>query len=140
MKILSDAEHKKLKEKADNYDAVVNAVVASGEGITPEDVNPDVIAQALNTAGDDPDSDTRVSTLETEVRNLTAERDNLKAEVEELRILPGSESVTTKKPLAESSAVVSDELLDFANKNKGNTLSIAAKMVESGFVNTKLKN
>lgn len=40
-------EYKLLKAAADNYDAVVQAVLAASDGITAEEVTPDVISEML---------------------------------------------------------------------------------------------
>lgn len=110
-----------------------------------DDVTPEFIQEGLQASDNKSDNadealSTRITELETEVQTLTetvttltTERDNLQTENAELRELPGAESVTADKPAAELSAIVTDDLLDFANKNKGNTAAIAAKMVETGF-------
>lgn len=142
MKFLKDDEFASLKAKADNYDSIVNAVVAGNESLTAEDVTPEVIQAAIENAGDNADDtlssqitqlETEIQTLNETITTLTTERDNLQTENAELRELPGTESVTTTKPATETSTIVTDDLLDFATKNKGNTAAIAAKMVETGF-------
>lgn len=145
MKFLKDDEFASLKAKADNFDSIVSAVVAGNESLTAEDVTPEVIQAAIENEGEQVlANDTRITELEAEVQalnetvtTLTSERDNLNTENAELRELPGAESVTTLKPTVEVTAVVSDDLLDFSNKNAGNTRAIAAKMLESGFVTPK---
>ena len=146
MKFLKDDEFASLKAKADNYDSIVNAVVAGNDSLTAEDVTPEVIQAAIENVGDNADDtlssqitelQTEIQTLTETVTTLTTERDTLQTENAELRELPGAESVTTAKPAIEATAVVTDDLLSFANANAGNTRAIAAKMVESGFVNLK---
>lgn len=142
MKWLKDEEHAALKQKADNYDAVVQSILAKNENLKAEDVTPEVIENALNdTGGNDAGSGEKITQLETQVNNLQeqlntvkGERDALQTEVEELRELPGSDSVTVKNPKAEPSAEATDDVLEFARANAGNILAIAAKMQESGLV------
>ncbi|GEM_PF-247923 len=144
MKFLKDDEFASLKAKADNYDSIVNAVVAGNESLTAEDVTPEVIQAAIENVGDNADEtlsseiitnqQTEIQSLTETVRTLTTERDNLQTEVEELRVLPGAESVTTVKPAAEINAETTDTVLEFAQKNKGNTLAIAAEMKKAGLV------
>jgi len=140
-KILSSSAYAVLKEKADNFDKVVNSVVAKNDDLKPEDVTLEVIEAAISneeTAGD-PAADTRVTTLEGtveqlngQITSLTTERDDLASQVAALSELPGAESVSTAKPEAEASAVETDTILEFASKNKGNTLAIAAEMERLG--------
>lgn len=142
MKCLKDEEHAALKQKADNYDAVVQSILAKNENLKAEDVTPEVIENALNDAdGDDAGTSEKINQLQSKADNLqeqlntvTGERDALQTEVEELRELPGADSVSTKKPKAEASAVVTDDLLSFAQSNKGNTMGILAKMKEDGIL------
>lgn len=144
MKFLKDDEFASLKAKADNYDSIVNTVVAGNESLTAEDVTPEVIQAAIENVGDNADEtlssgiitdqQTEIQSLTETVRTLTTERDNLQTEVEELRVLPGAESVTTVKPAAEINAETTDTVLEFAQKNKGNTLAIAAEMKKAGLV------
>ena len=143
MKFLKDDEFASLKAKADNYDSIVNAVVAGNDSLTAEDVTPEVIQAAIENVGDNADEtlssqitdlQTEIQTLTETVSTLTTERDTLQTENAELRELPGTESVTTAKPATEASAAETDTVLEFANKNKGNVLAIAAEMTKAGLV------
>ena len=147
MKFLIDDVFASLKAKADNYDSIVNAVVAGNDSLTAEDVTPEVIQAAIENEGEHaPANDARITELEAEVQTLntsvtelTTERDNLVTENASLRELPGADSVTAVKPEVEASTVVTDDLLDFANSHKGDTAAIAAKMIETGFIKQKNK-
>jgi len=139
VKILTVAAHTALMAKADNYDAVVGALVASNEGLTAEDVTLEVIQGAMS--ADDAASAARVLELEASegvlnstIATLTTERDSLQSQVDAFAEIPGAESAAGKKPAAEATAVATDDVLEFAIKNKGNTLAIAAKMKEAGLV------
>jgi len=140
-KILSLATYTALKEKADNFDRVVNSVVAKNEDLKPEDVTLEVIEAAISSDVEDPALQSAVSTLEGTVEqlngtitSLTTERDDLASQVAALSDLPGAESVSIVKPAAEASAVETDTVVEFANKNKGNTLAIVAEMEKAGLL------
>jgi len=138
-KILTDAAHAALKAKADNYDAVVGAVVASNEGLTAEDVTLEVIQGAMSaddaaSAGRVTELEATVETLTASVTTLTTERDGLQSQVTALSELPGAAAAAAVIPAAEVTATATDDVLAFAIKNKGNTLAIAAKMQEAGLV------
>ena len=147
-KILSGATYDALKAKADNYDSVVSALVAKNEGTTAEDITLETIQEVINAEETvcDPIAAERVTELEATVETLTTERDTLTTAVDaltterdtlktqnlDLSKLPGAESVVAI-PEAEASAATSDEVLEFAAKNPGNILEIAAKMREAGY-------
>jgi len=140
-KILSTAAFTVLKEKADNYDAVVNSVAAKGEGVEAADVTLENIQAVINAEESAGDSilqaavtklEETVETLNTTITELTSERDTLKTENAVLSALPGAESVVAI-PEAEASATATDEVLEFAAKNPENFLEIAAKMREAGY-------
>ena len=137
-KILSTAAYNVLKGKADNFDAVVNAVVASNDGVAAEDVTLETIQAAIS--NDDVSESTErvtelvasVETLTTKVTELTTERDSLKTENVALAALPGAASVI-QTPQADANADDSaDSMVAFADKHKGDTLAIAAEMQKRG--------
>ena len=150
-KFLSTKELAELKAKADNYDAIVQSVMDGNKELKAEEVTLDIIQSAISgNAGEEPEvqSTERIKELESEVSKLKDEKskvdielestkkdlDEAKSTIEELEELPGSESVSTKKPKAEASAVVTDDLLSFAQSNKGDTTAILAKMKEEGIL------
>lgn len=143
MKFLKDEEFEALQNKANNYDNVVNGIVAKNENLTAAEVTPEVILGVINDEGGNDDSalsnrvtelEGTVETLTTTNEELTAENAELKETVETLSDLPGADSVTTVKPKAEATAVATDSVVEFANKNKGNTLAIVAEMEKAGLI------
>jgi hypothetical protein len=139
-KILSSATYDALKEKADNFDKVINSVVAKNDDLKPEDVTLEVIEAAISSDVEDPALQSAVTTLEGtveqlngQITSLTTERDDLASQVAALSGLPGAASVSTAKPDAEASAVETDDLVSFANEHKGDTMAIASKMREAGY-------
>ena len=139
-KILKEATYDALKAKADNFDAVVNAVVANNDGLTATDVTLETIQAAIVNEVSDTnlervtELEASVGTLTTKVTELTTERDTLKTENAALSALPGAESVI-QTPNADANADDSaDELVVFANKHKGDTMAIAQEMKKRGLI------
>lgn len=157
---LSKDEFEKLTGKATKHDALVASILKVNEGMKADDVTPEFIEEAF-TASDNVKVDatlsTKVTDLESEIKTLNAtvttvtkERDdfkseleNVKTENENLRALPGAESVveTTPKPKAEAGAqnLSSDQILVFAQKNPTDTAGIADLISKEGIENFKLK-
>ena len=161
-KFLTNSEFDALKMKADNYDAIVNSIIKSNDQIKAEEVTPEFINSALATSSDEGVSAEKIQELEGTIESLTKERDELKSanetltsdldsekstnstlqsEVDELKAdnealskLPAGQSVAGKKGKQESNAALEDELLVFAQAHKGDTIAIAAKMQELGYV------
>lgn len=101
MKVLTNDQFATLQAKASNYEALVNQIVESGEGLTAEDVTPEsILALMTPEAADAPAENAEVmNALNDQVADLTAqleqavaERDALQAEVDELKELPGEVS------------------------------------------------
>lgn len=140
MKWLKDEEHNALKQKADNYNSIVQSILAKNEDLKEEDITLEVIEQALagaDTAGTDERIEqlqSEVTSLTTKVDNLTTERDQLQTMVDELSELPGGESVSKKKAKIETSAIERDDLLAYAVSKKGDTVAIAEKLKAEGWV------
>ena len=131
-KILSDAAYLALKGKADNFDAVVNSVVASNEGLTAEEVNLEIIQTAITTEVVDNVSTERITQLEASVTALTTERDTLKTENGELMKLPGAKSAIVIPEADTTTDDGADSMLTFAQKHKGDTFAIATEMKKRG--------
>jgi len=139
MKWLKDEEYVALKTKADNYDALqtVDPVVETPEA---DEVIPEVVEPVVN---DEPETDqvaeqltelqSQIETMTIQMNELVQERDALLALNSQLMDLPAVESVTATRPAAEASAVATDDLLEFAMAHKGDTVAIAARLVETGF-------
>jgi len=165
-KILSGPAYTALKEKADNFDLVVNSIVAKGEDLKPEDVTAEVIEAVISNDGGGAcgnsgcahksncgmqseaktcqlatsvtELEGTVETLSSTVTELTTERDTLQTRVEELEKLPGAKSVI-KTPDANATGIsAQEEIVAFAETHKGDTAAIAAKIVELG-LNQKSK-
>lgn len=142
MKYLKNEEFAALKQKADNYDAVVAGIVGKNENLKADEVTPEVILGGLEDGGtDNTELTEKITTLESTVGTLTTEKEGLETEnaqlkekVEALSELPGAESVSKGKPASEVTTTSTDTVLEFASKNKGNTLAIVAEMEKSGIL------
>jgi hypothetical protein len=139
---LSKDVFEKLIGKSTKHDALVASILKVNEGMKADDVTPEFLEEAL-TASDNVKVDetlsakvteleSKVETLNGTVASVTKERDDLKSENAELRLLPGSESVSTEKPRVEASAVQGNELVSFFKSKEGDTVAIAEKIVSEG--------
>lgn len=85
---LSTSEHSMLKQKSANYDAVVQAVLSITEGVSAEDVTPEMIAELLTETTAEADTKSletataRITSLETEQSELLSMLDALDPTVE----------------------------------------------------------
>ncbi|MDR2627549.1 MAG: hypothetical protein LBC40_05910 [Dysgonamonadaceae bacterium] len=135
MKVIKENEYAALKQKADNYDAVVAAVVAKNPDISTEEISVETVTEIIKSSSENhPDAgiqaqldkanadlkvaNTRISELETENANLLSSAGDQ------------SGTVKTKKE------VTSEEktLADFANENAGDTASILEKCKKDGLI------
>lgn len=140
-KVLSNAEHSALKQKADNYDNVVSALVSNNEGLTAEDVTPDVITEVLTASVETETEElqsqltsavSRAETAEARVEELTTEVEKLTTENNNLRGTPNEDTVTAS---VKSDADGQGETISqFANKNAGNTAAILEQAKKEGLI------
>ena len=140
MKILKDAQFDELSEKANNYDAIVTAMVAAGANA--DDIKPQSILDAMEPKdeadGDKPD----VEALNQQIKTLTSERDALKTRAEkaeqrvtELEGLPADETAGGKTPKRDENADASlDELTAYAASHNKDQASVIEMVRKSGIV------
>ena len=134
MKILKDDEYNSLKQKADNYDSVVNTVTANSESLSAEDVTPDVIAEALNasTESDQAELQTqlnaavaRANTAESRVQALETENANLRSSAAG----EPAQVQTEGEPSGERETIAT-----FADNHAGDSKLIWQKAKEEGLI------
>ncbi|MEL7600585.1 MAG: hypothetical protein AAGU18_10880 [Proteiniphilum sp.] len=156
MKILTDSQHSALKQKADEYDKIVNAMISSSEGVDAAEVTSDVIIEAINSAdhagktGED-----QVETLKSQISTLTDGNNALAAEketlVSEKETLTGDLAAANARiqalekeidgTAAEEAAAISStgdsteeqDIVKFAEKNLGNPIAVLDEMKKQGF-------
>ena len=163
MKILTDSQHSALKQKADEYDKIVNAMISSSEGVDAAEVTSDVIIEAINSAdhagktGEDQAEALRsqVSTLTGSNAALTAEKETLISEKDTLfseketltrdletanARIQDLEKEIDRTPAAEPAQISStgdsheeQDIVKFAEKNVGNPIAVLAEMKKQGF-------
>ena len=135
-KILRDSEYNSLKQKADNYDAVVTGIVAANDGLTAEEVTPEVITEAINASGSEDNSTElqtqldaaveRAETAESRVTGLETENANLRGSA-----AGESAQVTTKvEPAGENETIAA-----FADSHAGDTAAIWEQAKKEGLIN-----
>lgn len=142
MKLVKKTLFSQLQTRADAFDAIVNSVVQSSEGATPEDITAETIIEALQANTDDA-ALTEAQTKLTETQDLLTAKQTalqtatdriteLETEVKTLGGFPADKpaSINSKgEPTGESMT-----LAQFADKNKGNTEAILAMAVEEGLI------
>lgn len=125
-KFLKQAEFDALTAKATNYDAIVSALVNNNESLTPEEVTPALIVNALTSDNED------VINLTSQLETASNRVIELEAENKELRKLPGG----TPAPIASTGEPKGEveDLASFADKNAGDTVAILSRCVEEGII------
>lgn len=136
-KILGTDEYNSLKQKADNFDAVVAAVVSISIGAKSEDIALELITELIKASGNDENgnaaelqlqltaAERRAETAETRVTELEAENANL-------RNSPADEPagvITTSDPGAGDG-----DIADFADTHAGDTFAILEEMKKDGLL------
>lgn len=139
MKFLNDKDYNAMKGKADNFDAIVEAIVKNGDNITNEDVNADTIIEAIqqeNQTEDHSDmlsqlkaANARVVELESEIKTAKARISELEMELDEA---PGAEPAVISAKGEPSAEPLSID--QFANKNIGDTDAILAQAEKEGLI------
>lgn len=123
---IKPAELKLLKEKASNYDTIVNALVKNNEGLTAEEVTSELIVNALTAENED------VINLTSQLETSNDRVIELEAENKELRRLPAG----TPAPISSDGEPEGevDGLASFADKNAGNTVAILNRCKAEGII------
>lgn len=139
MKFLNDSTYTEMKDKADKFDLIVNAVVENGEDIKPEDITADTIIQALQNEtpeADDSDLQTQIDTLTETNSDLQTKLETANARIAELEKeldeTPGAApaTITSKgEPNAEK-----QDILDFAKKHADNPFAVLAEAEKQGYL------
>lgn len=134
-KVLSKKDFDALMGKVGNYDKIVAAVVAGNPNLKEEDVTFETIEELMKSDSSDetdPDLQSKFDTLQGKYDELVLERDGLQDQVnnllnsaaEETAVIASGSEVTAKPAT----------LLDFANKNAGDTAAIINAAMEDGFL------
>lgn len=132
-KFLTDKEFDRLTARSTMLTGIVAAVLATNSELKEEDVTADFIINAITSNNEtDPDLQAKFDALQEEFETVSSERDGLQDQVNNLL-----------NSAAEDSAVISSgsevtakpaTLLDFANKNAGDTAAIINAAMEDGFL------
>lgn len=137
-KILKDSTYNELKSKADAFDLIMSKVDASEDGGSIEE-QANLIIQVMEDATEPLHTDSQnelIDILQAKIEDLNATinvRNVRIAELEtELDDIPGDAPATISSK--EEPTAKPDTLLDFANRNAGNTEAILAKLKEEGLL------
>lgn len=141
MKLLKDNQFEELKAKADAFQAIVSAMVESGDGITTDDITSDTVIQALQQVAEEftnedediqsalDSANARILELESQLTTANIRIAELEKELDET---PG-ESPATITSVGETSAEKKD-ILEFAKKNAGDPFAILAEAEKQGYL------
>jgi chromosome segregation ATPase len=149
MKILNDSQFNALKKKADDFDKIVNAMIASSEGVDAAEITSDVIIEALNSTNQNSKTSeeqaeamrSQVSTLTDSNKTLASEKETLSEELERANtriqeLEKEIDSTPAEEPAEISSTGDSSEeqdIIKFAEKNAGNPIAVLSEMKKQGF-------
>ena len=142
MKLVKKTLLSQLQTRADAFDAIVDSVVKSSEGATPEDITAETIIEALQANTDDAALTEAQNKLTKTQDLLTAKQTalqtandritELETEVKTLEKLPGDNPAgISSKGEPDGEAMT---LAQFADKNVGDTQAILAMAVKDGLI------
>ncbi|MDR1370818.1 MAG: hypothetical protein LBJ72_11945 [Dysgonamonadaceae bacterium] len=139
MKILSPKEYQVLKQKADNFDAIVAKIVAKNSELKADDVTVEIINQLVdNATGDDELSaqlDQANETIKTQKQTIDANAETiskLTTEIEELKGTGATPPANVDKK--EELDSKEKDIASFADANKGDTASILDFAQKEGLI------
>lgn len=137
MKFLNDNDYKSLKQKADHFDSIAQAIVAAGENITAADVTAETVIEALQKGGSGETGDiTALQARVNELESLVSERDNtitgLNAQIADFNGAAAGDP-STIIPDGEPGSKEED-IATFADKNKGDTQAILERCKKEGLI------
>lgn len=127
---------KLLETKSGNWDTLVAAIQQANSELTVEEITPQMIVDALSVdnTGADAELQSQFNTLQTKYDGIVTERDQLQLQVNNLLGSAAEEPGTISSG---SEATASPEtLVDFANKNVGDTATIIQAAQKDGFLPT----
>ena len=137
IKVIKENEYAALKQKADNYDAVVAAVVNKNPDISAEEVSLESITEIISADSDadvNPDAPLQVqlATVAADLVTANSRIAELETENENLRNSAGGDpgDVKTKKEVSGEEKT----LADFANEHAGDTSSILEQCKKEGLI------
>ena len=133
---------KETKQKATNFDTIVQAIVGANADLKAEDVTVEDIVSALTAANDDNDAsaiqqqldaaNTRIATLETELGTKNTRIAELEAEQKEKEDAPAEETAEISSQGEADGKEMT--LAQFADKNAGDTQAILARAKKEGLI------
>ncbi len=130
MKWLSDDKYQQLAKAAMNWDTLLNSVYGETPEINKEEVTAVRLMADLE-AGQDPTQSSELEEAQKTISTQGEEIVRMKAEIDELKGVP---SGTKGEATVESEITAEDSsILEYAQKNQGNTLAIMHEANKTGF-------
>lgn len=131
MKWLKEEAYNAMKQAADNWNKLLNKVLADNPDMKAEDVTPDQLLEAFEKGGVNVNLQEQLTIAEGELKQKDTQIEQLQSDVAALKGTPVVKKQEAKVD-KESSATEAD-IKDFAEKHEGDTLAIMAEAEKNGF-------
>lgn len=135
MKWLKEEAYNAMKQAADNWNKLLNKVLADNPDMKAEDVTPDQLLEAFESGGAAAELQEQLTIAQGELTAKDTQIEQLQSDVAELRGTPVVKKPTTK--VDGEPGAGAEDIKDFADKHDGDTLAIMAKAKEEGFFTHK---
>lgn len=130
MKWLKEEAYNAMKQAADNWNKLLNQVLADNPDMKAEDVTPDQLLEAFE-SGAASGLQEQLTVAKDELTKKDEQIEQLQSDIAELKGTP-----VVKKPEAkvtEEPTATEADIKDFAEKHDGDTLAIMAEAEKTGF-------
>lgn len=130
MKWLKEEAYNAMKQAADNWNKLLNQVLADNPDMKAEDVTPDQLLEAFE-SGAASGLQEQLTAAQDELTKKDEQIEQLQSDIAELKGTP-----VVKKPEAkvtEEPTATEADIKDFAEKHDGDTLAIMAEAEKTGF-------
>lgn len=131
MKWLKEEAYNAMKQAADNWNKLLNQVLADNPDMKAEDVTPDQLLEAFESGGAASGLQEQLTVAQSELTKKDEQIEQLQSDIAELKGTP-----VVKKPEAkvtEEPTATEADIKDFAEKHDGDTLAIMAEAEKTGF-------
>lgn len=130
MKWLKEEAYNAMKQAADNWNKLLNQVLADNPDMKAEDVTPDQLLEAFE-SGAASGLQEQLTAAQDELTKKDEQIEQLQSDIAELKgtpVIKKPEAKVTEEPTATEA-----DIKDFAEKHDGDTLAIMAEAEETGF-------
>lgn len=132
MKWLKEEAYNAMKQAADNWNKLLNKVLADNPDMKAEDVTPDQLLEAFEGGGAAASElQEQLATAQGELTAKDTQIEQLQSDIAELRGTPVVKKPTTK--VDGEPGAGAEDIKDYAEKHEGDTLAIMAEAKKTGF-------